>query len=152
MVAYDQSLKSREDLAGALEVALINAGFHVVAEPGEVCYTRLHNKIKDVQIRVYTTIPQGLNMVRDVGKDAIRVCAIYTPMDIKKRRGLFKESRVYRYGEIEEIVIRTIQRARDVWATISKIQKCPKCNSITFESKAGKKVCANLCWLKETSK
>ena len=83
--------------------------------------------------------------VRQSGKDAIRVCAIYKTKD-GNVRGLIKETRTHRTGNIEDIVGRMYQRMRDAYSAASTGEKCYRCGAPKFVAKSGKSVCAEICW------
>jgi len=100
---------------------------------------------ENIRIKVYTTVED--DEVRHVGKDSIRVCAVYTNKD-GGTRGLVKERRVHRTGDIKDIVDRMHQRMRDTWRAASSTAKCNKCGAPKFTSKKGNLVCAEVCWTK----
>lgn len=76
--------------------------------PRERVFTRDVND--QIKLKVYTSIVG--DEVRDTGKDAIKVCAIYTAKD-GSTRGLVKNRRVHRTGNVREIADRMHQRMRD---------------------------------------
>ncbi len=145
MTEYDpDDLTSRRALAEALVEALTKAGFaHDADAPGEVTYTRAGPRDRTV-LKVYTTIPKDGKAVRGNGKDAIRVCGVY--QGDERSRGLAKERRVHRTGMVEAIVERTLERARDAWRAVKHRPRCVECGTIMFTSRAGKEVCAAICW------
>jgi NADH pyrophosphatase NudC (nudix superfamily) len=146
-MTYDpDSLDDRRALGDALIEAFTKAEF--VPTPGakgEVTYQRL--VLPRTWVRVYTTIPINARAVRPIAKDAIRVCGVWEDgTGIRPSRGLVKQRRVFRVGEIEDIVERTLERAREVWRTLSKVTRCGRCGAPTFTSQKGNEVCAALCW------
>lgn len=136
-------------LASTLETMLEAAGFRQEAtERGaERVFSR---EIPDTKIRVqvFTTIvetgPLGMG-VRDEGADAIRVAAVYVTSE-GKERGIVSATRVNRTGKVGAIVERTLARMREVWTKAKTGERC-HCGAPKFTSKAGKLVCADLCWL-----
>lgn len=160
---YDpESALDRAKLAAELVRQLGAAGFTHAPDrrSGERVYTRGVDRpdgsggrsaLDGVTVEIFTTIVETGHgcAVRELGKDAIRVCAVhrYTdPIGKAKRRGLAKEARVFRTGKIEEIAERAIARARKVWAATLARPACRSCGCITFESRQGNDVCAKVCF------
>ena len=149
--------------ARALEVVMERP---VKAQSGE---------IPNTIIRVYTTVdvrhprirncpgcrdarfacPVHALSVRGCGKDAIRVCALYLENQqalsekAPRARGLTKHRRVHRTGQLDAIVERMMERARDAWRAVCKRPRCRHCGAPTFTAKSGKDVCAAICWEKK---
>ena len=98
-------------------------------------------------ILVYTTINKGTNVVRAQGTDAIRVCGIYTNSE-GKSKGLTKQTKVYRTGNMEDIGERMVNRMRMAWKSCSTHVGCNSCGAPMFKSKKGNSVCAEFCWTK----
>ena len=102
-----------------------------------------------LKVKVFTSVVGGAKDVplgvRAEGKDAIRVCATYTTND-GKERGLVKETRINRTGNIEDIVDRMHQRMRSAWKSASGAQKCNHCGAPKFTTKKGNLCCAEVCW------
>jgi len=86
---------------------------------------------------------------REAGKDAIRVCAVYTSARTGKEKGIAKETRINRVGDIDDIVERAYVRMRSAYGSAMNPCRCPKCGSPTFMSKNKNQVCADLCWKTE---
>lgn len=116
-------------------------------DPGDITKERtFYRAVEDVQnvrIVVYTTI-EG-DRVREAGKDSIRVVAVYR-QKTGSDKGISRETRVHRTGEVEGIVERMMTRARATWSAVRRIPCCPRCGAPTFKSKKGNQVCADLCW------
>ena len=111
-------------------------------------------KIPNVDIVVYTSIV-GLE-TRSSGKDAIRVCLLYTDTD-NNIVPLSKERRVHRTGQIPDIVHRITERITSVNSSVDSIQLCKDCGAPTKEFKSkrtGNKftACANFCLKKGITK
>jgi len=151
---YDPSCwMMRKLLAIELIVKLDDCGFVEDAVGGRESIGRSGRYAKErvfsrpvneqVVVKVYTTIIE--DEVRRVGKDAIRVCAIYAAKD-GSTRGLVKNRRVHRTGNISEIADRMHQRMRDVWKSTMSTKKCNKCGAPMFTSKKKNLVCAEACW------
>lgn len=121
----------------------------------ERIYTRPVEGEKDMQIKVYTTVVGGGEgrdiEVRANGKDAIRVCATYKTKS-GAERGLVKETRVNRTGNIDDIVDRMYSRMRTAYKLASSGEKCPKCGAPKFRAKSGKLCCAEICWKTDEQK
>jgi hypothetical protein len=99
---------------------------------------------KGMNVKVFTSVV-GVN-ARDCGADAIRVSSVYTKRD-GGTRGVAKERRVNRTGNVEEIVERMVGRMRDAWTTTRNIPCCSSCGAPKFVAKSGNTVCAEICWL-----
>jgi len=102
-----------------------------------------------ISVNVYTTVV-GME-VRAEGKDAIRVCAVYTAKD-GTSKGIVKSTRVNRVGNIEDIVERMYKRMRKTWGAAATGDSCYKCGAPKFTAKSGKTVCAEICWLSPEQK
>lgn len=149
MIYNPCSVADRRTLAQAIQAMLEAAGFVKQQGTGEDVYAYNYPKIKNTQIVVYSSIENGV--ARGDGQDAIRVSALYTTQQGTKR-GLFKDVRVNRTGEIEGIVERTKQRMRNAYAELNKKAVkgcCSKCGAPLFLSKNKNEVCAEACWTKK---
>ena len=143
---YDpKSSLSRSELQSQLIFMLKGAGFEEEFSEGvkERIFSRSVNP--DVRVMVYTSI--SAKGIRGRGKDAIRVCAVRKFSD-GKERGIVKNKRVNRTGEISNIVQRVLDRMRSSWKEVKKTEgrRCSKCGAHTFLSKKGNEVCGDLCW------
>ena len=98
-----------------------------------------------VKVKVYTSVVD--DDIRKRGKDAIRVCAVYTT-NSGMTRGIVKTRLVHRTGNIKDIVDRMHQRMRDVWRDTMSAGKCTWCGSPMFISKKKNLVCAEACWIR----
>jgi hypothetical protein len=156
----------REMLALSIIGKLEECGFELMSKPKDVyslsrpelserVYFRTIENDSRMQVRVYTTVIGGENnvplAVRSTGKDAIRVCAIYSARD-GKHRGLSKETRINRTGNIDDIVDRMYQRMRSAYKTGTSGQRCTKCGAPKFITKNNKQACAEICWLSDEEK
>lgn len=144
-MTYDPNNRSdRIALAKALREALTKAQFKVVTMPRtkeEVwAYATSNPKVR---VLVYSTIVNG--EVRSNGKDAIRVALVYKNAD-GSERGMVKDTRVNRTGEIDGIVDRMLGRVRRVFDAGKQVPKCPDCSAPTFTSKKGNIVCMEFCY------
>jgi len=154
-MAYDPtSAESRLDLAVAIIAKLQECGFEHEKNPSakEAVYSRsVRGTDGKIRVVVYTTVVAGSKnpVVRACGTDSIRVCAVYTNSD-GQEKGLVKETRIHRTGEIAAITDRLHQRMRSVYAKARSGQRCG-CGAPKFTSKKGNQVCAELCWLKSYS-
>jgi len=142
---YDPSnFSHRTALAMDIQATLLGLGFTRMEIPGtnEDVYSRTSTRIRGVEMRIYTSIVRG--EVREVGGDSIKVCAVYG-MEDGPTRGLMKEKRVFRTGQLEEIAGRVKDRIRLVALDINGVQTC-RCGGPIGKSKAGKDYCMALCW------
>ena len=134
-------------LATEVKMAVMRAGFSPKAIPGthELVLAKPSARLRGVEILVYTTIVG--EAVRPLGKDAIRVCAVFTPSDTSKRaRGICAERKVLRTGEIEEIPGRVIERMKDIAGDLNELKHCNRCGAPALVSKKGNLYCADTCW------
>ena len=150
-MAYDpNSPAHRAVLAQELHMMLSTAGFAVLdGRPAAEDIYR-YQCIGGTEILVYSSIVNG--MVRGEGEDAIRVAAVYRRKD-GHTRGLFKDTRINRTGEIPKIVGRTQERMRNAYKAIRGHWKdgklCDHCKAPLFLSKSDKWTCAETCWIKK---
>lgn len=137
----------RTFLANDVRVTLLGLGFKPSTRPGatELVFEKASSRLAGVKMMVYTTI-QG-DEVRGIGKDSIKVCTVYMAKD-GHTRGLGKERRVHRTGDINAISGRIVDRIKLAAADISASPCCDKCSAPMFKSKKGNMVCAELCWKK----
>lgn len=145
--------RHRAQLAVALCGRLTECGFTPVKRDGtkEAIYSReVHGSEGSVKVLVYTSVvpTSGGFAVRKEGKDAIRVCAVYTNRDGREKGIAKADKRVNRTGTIESTVERVHQRMRDVYGLALHPTRC-HCGAPKFTSKAGNEVCADLCWMSD---
>lgn len=141
---YDpMSYTHRAALAQGVLATVKDKGF--LPQPVEGCREEVYGKRVNqrIQIRVYTSIEGG--EVRDCGDDAIRVCTVYSTND-GGVRGVGRETRVNRVGDINAIVVRLAERIATSLAAVKEIPCCEQCGAPKFKSKKGNMVCADLCW------
>lgn len=142
----------RHSLAEHLLQMLGKADFieEAVSDRGtkERVFYRLIPEMEGVRVQVYTTIVgYGEDAeVRVIGKDAIRVCAVFRTSRSKTDRGVTSFTRVNRTGTVESICDRTLERMRAVYEKAANAPTCGKCGAPTFISKKNNMVCADLCF------
>ena len=144
MATYESSSAlHRNLLAVGIRQELTRLGFGPVSIPGSIVqvFAKASARLAGVEIRVFTTI-EG-DAVRASGDDSIKVCAVYVGGD--RPRGLFKERRVFRTGQLEEIPGRIKDRIKLTAAELNGAETCD-CGAPKGTSKAGKKYCMALCW------
>jgi hypothetical protein len=144
--------KSRQTLQAKVIMTLADAGFNEVSFEGtnERVFARdVHDT--DARVLVYTSIVNG--KTREVGRDAIRVCAVrpMTNSTDKTERGIVKTMRVNRVGKVDAITERMLERMRKAYGQARKVclktsQSCKSCGSDQFLSKKGNWVCSSFCW------
>lgn len=145
MLSYNpDDTRHRRFLAGRILNKLKECGFtEDTSAKGERTFFReIPNTNKKVV--VYTTIVK--DSVREVGKDAIRICGVYVNSE-DKVLGLVKNKRVNRTGDIDGIVERMYQRMRETYGRIMNVDRCG-CGVPKFLSKNGNFVCSEFCWTK----
>lgn len=145
---------SRAALAASVTARLTEMGFSPFFDKRwrEVIYSRPVHTSPGVTVLVYTSCDragEGRVEARRVGRDAVRVCAVYATKDGKTRGLARAEKRVNRVGKIEDIVERMYQRAREVYGAAVNPCRCGSCGAPKFTSKGGNDVCADLCWLSD---
>jgi hypothetical protein len=105
----------------------------------EIVYERAHRADPRYKVLVYTSVRRGATRARPVGKDAIRVCAIFEEGRVLARiardgamtRGIWKGSRVHRTGTVEGVFARMLERMRTAYEACSKARpkrdhaRCP---------------------------
>lgn len=151
-MAYNpESLADRCALAVELNAMLVGARFEKLK--GSSIHEDVYQfpmPYPGAYILVYSSIVGGA--VRGDGEDAIRVAAIYRTK-AGQERGLFKDTRINRTGEINKIVTRTKDRMRNAYVVARDRFKsgmfCNHCGAPLFTSKSGKDVCAEICWEKK---
>lgn len=148
------SAASRTALAASITARLTEMGFSPFFDKRwrEVIYSRPVHTSPGVTVLVYTSCapaPDGRVKARRAGRDAIRVCAIYATKDGETRGIARAEKRVNRVGDIEDIVERMYQRAREVYKTAMNPCRCGSCGAPLFMSKKGNEVCSDRCWLSD---
>ena len=79
----------------------------------EIVYERSHKVDSRYKVLVYTSVRRGSTVARGIGKDAIRVCAIFEQGS--ESRGICKLPRVHRTGTVEGVLTRVIERAREAY-------------------------------------
>lgn len=150
-MAYDpNSSLHRTALAQELSKMLATSGFTKLDGPSHAEQVWQYKCIGGTEILVYSSIVG--TAVRGDGEDAIRVAAVYRRQD-GQTRGLFKDTRINRTGEIDKIVQRTQERMRNAYRAIAAHWKegkvCDHCRAPLFLSKGGKWTCAETCWVKK---
>jgi hypothetical protein len=147
MSKYDpENSNDRMALADALLALFERALFVEVEIPGtkeRVFARELPDTDGRTRLLIYSTIVG--NYCRTVGKDAIRVCAVYRSNDGRERGIASADKRVNRTGEIDAIAERVIDRMRQCWKATKTAERC-HCGAPKFKSKAGNMVCADICW------
>ena len=150
-MAYDpNNTMHRKALAQQLQSLFSGAGFVKLDGPAHAEDVYRYQCNGSTEILVYSSIVGGA--VRGDGEDAIRVAAVYRRKD-GAVRGLFKDTRINRTGEIDKIVKRTHERMRNAYVAVRDHWKegkvCPSCGAPLFLSKNDKLVCAETCWVKK---
>ena len=145
--------RHRADMAVAVCARMTECGFTPVKRDGtkEAIYSRdVHGSDGSIKVLVYTSVVpvRGGFAVRKEGKDAIRVCAVYTNRDGNEKGIASAEKRINRTGTIEATVERVYKRMRDVYGLARNPTRC-HCGAPKFTSKAGNEVCADLCWMSD---
>lgn len=140
---YDPNrAEDRRRLAADMIDNLTAAGFAPLVTPhAERVFTRA--VAPDLDVSVWTSIVGS--EARACGTDAIRVALVYSAPG-EARRGVARDVRVHRTGTIPRILARLEGRIARTAALAGEIPRCRECGAPTFESRAGARVCAALCW------
>ena len=153
---YDpQSSGSRKHLATCIVDVLTTAGFveEWHDDTGDITKERVFYRpvempngtiVDGIRVLVYTSIV--IDEVRDVGKDAIRVAAVYRSPRTGRERGIIKETRIHRVGDTDAICDRLLKRMRKVFGKARRPARCTRCGAPMFTSKKGNEVCCDFCW------
>ncbi len=152
-IEYNPSITMhRKHLAQRILLMLAAADFHeqAVATAKERVFYRMVEGT-NLRVMVYTTVVGcgDLAEVRCMGKDAIRVSAVYRDSR-GKDRGVARETRINRTGTADAIVERTLHRMRKVYVIARGLPRC-HCGAPMFTSSKGNIVCADLCWKQTTT-
>lgn len=139
------SLESQAMLSSSLLALMHESGF--AEEYPERTKERVFSRevTPEIRIAVYTSIDPRRGIVRDCGKDAIRVCLIRR-CNNGTHRGLGRQTRINRVGKIADIVGRVQERMRASWRNVGTLNHCSACGAPTFVSKRKNDVCSELCW------
>jgi len=153
---YDPlSPTSRQHLATCILDVLAEAGFieEWHEDAGDIVKEKVFYRpvtmgdgsvVEGVRVLVYTSIVG--DEVRDKGKDAIRVAAVYHSKRTGQERGIIKETRIHRVGDTDAICDRLLKRMRKVFGKARRPNRCPRCGAPMFTSKKGNDVCCDFCW------
>lgn len=98
-----------------------------------------------LSIKVYTSVDKRDGLIRSVGADAIRVCTVYNSRS-GAVRGVGKETRVHRVGDINMIIVRMAERLNASLKAANSLPCCVYCGAPNFKSKNGNMVCSDICW------
>ena len=145
---YNHTLiEHRRKLASSVVGLLTSLGFKRdnKVQSKEHVYSRMLKS--NMKISVYTSATNdgdGLS-VRKVGDDAIRIAVLYHSTE-GLVRPVGKKTRINRTGDFKAILERLRTRTFDIMKEPTTY--CSHCESPQFKSKAGKMVCAELCWTK----
>ena len=149
---YDPSdPEDRALLARTIERDLKKAGFKLDpnSRGSEDVYIFRHRKDPGLYLKVYTSIAGG--QVRAKAADAIRVIMLYDQQrnEDPKTIPIGKMPIIKRSPKstIEQLAARVMDRARDGYTKMNKIDRCSKCRAPMALSKAKKPYCAETCWL-----
>lgn len=114
-----------------LDNLLLARGFTPATVGSERIYTRTSKTNPALRIVVYSSVRQGEEKARKVGKDAIRVVLLgKTP---HREWCLAKTTRINRTGTIEGVLDRVWDRIKEASSASQNYGcECPKCGSPTY--------------------
>jgi len=150
-IPYDPHLpSSRRHLAARVVQMCLNAGFFEEAPGGktrERVFYRHVDGVPSVRVQVWTSVEGDGDAAetREVGEDAVRVCAVYRTR-AGKDRGIISATRVHRVGTVDDICDRLLTRMREVYGRARRPTCCSRCGAPTFRSKKKNDVCCELCF------
>jgi hypothetical protein len=128
-----------KDIYGVKEIVFSKDGFD---NPG-------------IFIQCYSSVVRtrsGAYEAREVGSDAIRVIGLYKS---ERQGGILplvrSDSRINRTGTIPSIIERTLACIHAVSLVCEDPPKCRNCGAPLFTSKAGREVCAEICWTRRNN-
>ena len=135
----------RKALALNIRATLLSIGLIPEERPGtrEMVFSRASSRLSRTHLRVYTSIVD--DEVRDLGSDSIKVCVTFDRTD-GGTRGVLREARVFRTGQIEEIPERLVNRVQSAIKELKGLQACSSCGAPILMSKLVKPYCADACW------
>ncbi len=114
-----------------LDTLLLTRGFTPATVGAERVYTRSSKTNPALRIVVYSSVRQGDEKARKVGKDAIRVVLLgKTP---RREFCLAKTTRINRTGTVEGVLDRVWDRIKEASTAAQTYGcACPKCGSPTY--------------------
>ena len=104
---------------------LTEAGFSKEKTGNEVVFERTHSYLKDLRIRIFTSVRSGGSVARAKGEDAIRVVLVLDQEG--KTRCVKKAKRVYRTGTEDGVIERTLERAREMYKLANQASHEKRC-------------------------
>lgn len=138
----------RQALASMLLAQLEGKAFQRTQEGGEIVLRRTFPSGKVLKVYTSTHLVQGQPEVARVGKDAIRF-VVEAPVKKGGFRAVFPtQKRVYRTGEVDNIVGRTMMAAKTVFEEAGKLGYCSNCKGFLGISTKGNPYCLDLCWVR----
>ena len=135
----------RKALALEIKATLLGLGLVAEERPGtrELVFGRASSRLTRTNLRVYTSIVD--DEVRDLGSDSIKVCVTFDRTE-GGTRGVLREARVFRTGQIEEIPGRLVNRLQGAIKELKALEPCNRCGSPILVAKTGRPYCADACW------
>jgi hypothetical protein len=97
---------------------LEKAGFKRDVRPGEITYSRPHNRDSRLTVTVYTSIALRATKSRGCGEDSIKVVALFwwtRRGETKPRCKKLFTGRVFRVTSVEGVLDRMMEKARDAY-------------------------------------
>ena len=127
-----------------LHSALAGAGFKQGLKGKEVTFCIQNHREPSLSVCVYTSAKKGAGKVTSCGKDAIRTVLLHTDSS-GKTRCVKKGKRVNRCGETEAIVLRMLERARELYRFANHISEAATC-SCGAPCYPNSTKCVTYCW------
>ena len=145
---YDPTFPMFREMLGLSILGKLEESGFTLEPPTSHAAEKVYSRVVDgtdnrVKIKVFTSVVG--TEARNVGYDAIKVAAVYTTKD-GKTKGLTKDRRVNRTGNMEDIVDRMLERMRESWKAVKTGECCNRCGAPKFTTKKGNLCCAEVCW------
>lgn len=155
---YDPKILSHREELGEKLIGNLMVNFMLPKDiplVKEIVFKKDGFDIPGIHLLCYSSVVRnksGAYEAREVGSDAIRVIGLYKS---ERQGGILplvrSDSRINRAGTIPSIIERTLACIHAVSLVCEAPAKCPNCGAPLFISKAGREVCAEICWTRRNN-
>lgn len=155
---YDPLSKSHREELGEKLIGNLMVNFMLPKDiplVKEIVFKKDGFDIPGIHLLCYSSVVRnksGAYEAREVGSDAIRVIGLYKS---ERQGGILplvrSDSRINRAGTIPSIIERTLACIHAVSLICEAPPKCRNCGAPLFISKAGREVCAEICWTRRNN-
>lgn len=150
---YDPKILSHREELGEKLIGNLMSNFMLPKDiplVKEIVFKKDGFDIPGIHLLCYSSVVRnksGAYEAREVGWDAIRVVGLYTTESSNGTYPLVRaDSRINRAGTIPSIIERTLACIHAVSLVCESPIICRNCGAPCFISKAGREVCAEICW------